>query len=82
MLDKECWQRGVREEDVVKAIDQGSKETAQRGLFQYKLNLEFNRIWAGRHYGVQQIVAIIADEGTRLVVVIVYAFYFGEGKER
>jgi hypothetical protein len=52
------------------------KEQAQRGLFQYRLNLEFKRDWAGQFYGVQQVVPVVAAEETRMVVVTVYVFYF------
>lgn len=69
-------ERGVRREDVELAIRSGEREAAQRGLFQYRLNLEFNREWDGRFYGVQQVAPIVAEERDRLVVVTVYVFYF------
>jgi len=75
-------ERGAREEDVREAIRIGQREPAQRGLVQYRLNLEFKRGWDGRYYGVQQVVPVVAEEKTRLVVVTVYTFYFQEGEER
>jgi hypothetical protein len=75
-------ERGAREEDVHLAVRTGEREPAQRGLVQYRLNLEFSREWNGRYYGVQQIVPVIAEEGERLVVVTVYTFYFQEGERR
>ena len=38
-----CMQRGASEADVVRAIREGKREPAQRGLWQYRLNLEFQR---------------------------------------
>jgi hypothetical protein len=68
--------RGVREEDVVRAIRIGQGEAAQRGLFLYRLNLEFQRQWGGKYYAVQQVAPVVADERDRIVVVTVYTFYF------
>ena len=75
-------ERGVSEAQVYAAIRNGQKEQAQRGLSQYKLNLEFNREWDGRFYRVQQVVPIVAEEPGKYIVVTVYAFYFQEGEER
>jgi len=75
-------ERGANEEDVREAIRIGQREPAQRGLVQFRLNLEFKREWDGRYYGVQQVVPVVAEEEARLVVVTVYAFYFQEGEER
>jgi hypothetical protein len=72
-------ERGARQEDVREAIRIGEREPAQRGLFQYRLNVEFNREWDGRYYAVQQIVPVVAEEEKRLVVVTVYTFFFQEG---
>ena len=75
-------ERGAREEDVREAIRAGAREPAQRGLVQYRLTLEFKREWDGRYYGVQQVLAVVAEEPDRTVVVTVYTFYFQEGGER
>jgi hypothetical protein len=72
-------ERGAREEDVHEAIRIGQREPAQRGLVSYRLNVEFKREWDGRYYGVQQVVPIVAEEESRLVVVTVYTFFFQEG---
>lgn len=72
-------ERGVRDEDVVQAIRIGQLEVAQRDLHLYRLNLEFQREWDGRYYGIQQVAPVVAEERDRLVVVTVYAFYFQEG---
>ena len=69
-------ERGVREEDVSRAIREGQRAPAQRDLVSYRLNLEFRREWGGRYYDTQQIEVIVAEESERVVVVTVYAFYF------
>jgi hypothetical protein len=63
---------------VRSAIRLGQREPAQRGLTQYRINREFRREWAGRYYGVQQVVAVVDESAERVVVVTVYAFYFQE----
>ena len=68
--------RGTNEDDVVRAIRTGLCEPAQRGLLLYRLNLEFQRDWDGKHYAVQQVVPVVADERDKMVVVTVYTFYF------
>lgn len=69
-------ERGASEEDVIEAIRIGRKEPAQRGFFQYRLNLEFKREWAGQFYDVQQVAPVVAEEENRKIVVTVYVFYF------
>ncbi len=71
-----CAQRGTTEADVTAAIRSGKREPAQRGLWLYRLNLEYQREWAGEWYAVQQVTAIVAEEADRLVVVTVYTYYF------
>ena len=75
-------ERGASEDDVREAIRIGHCEPAQRGLIQYRLNLEFNGKWDGRYYAIKQVVPIVAEEKEQLVVVTVYTFYFQEGDER
>ena len=69
-------ERGAGEAAVREAIRIGQREAAQRGLSLFRLNLEFHKDWAGRYYGIQQVVPIVAEEPGRLVVVTVYVFYF------
>ena len=73
-------ERGAREEDALAALRLGQRELTRRGLVQYRLNIEFKRDWAGRYYGVQQIVPVVDEEAGRIVVVTVYTFYFQEGE--
>ena len=71
--------RGVSEQEVVEAIRVGRREPAQRGLCQFRLNLEYHQVWAGKHYAVKQVLPVVAEEADRNVVVTVYSFYFQEG---
>ena len=71
-----CVQRGVPEADVVRAIREGHREPAQRDLWQFRLNLEFQKEWAGNWYAVQQVAPVVAEEAERFVMVTVYAYYF------
>jgi hypothetical protein len=64
------------------AIRIGQREPAQRGLFVYRLNLEFNREWDGKYYRIQQIAPVVAEEIDRIVIVTVYTFYFQQGEPR
>jgi hypothetical protein len=68
--------RGAREEDVIQAIHTGEREPAQRGLFPFRLNLEYQREWDGKHYAIQQVAPVVAEEPDKMVVVTVYTFYF------
>ncbi len=74
--------RGTTEEDVIRAIQTGSREPAQRGLFLYRLTLEYRREWDGRYYAVQQVAPVVDELRDRFVVVTVYTFYFQEGEAR
>jgi hypothetical protein len=74
-------ERGACERDVLEAIRSGVREPAQRGLVQFRLNLEYNRAWRGRLYAIQQVAPIVAEEEGRRVVITVYTFYFQEGEQ-
>ena len=71
-----CAQRGTTEADVTAAIRTGKREPAQRGLWLYRLNLEYQREWAGVRYAVQQVAPVVDEEAHRFVVVTVYTYYF------
>jgi hypothetical protein len=71
-----CAGRGATEADAIAAIHNGKREPAQRGLWLYRLNLEYQREWDGKWYAVKQVAAIVAEEAERLVVVTVYTYYF------
>jgi hypothetical protein len=69
--------RGVSREEVEGAIRFGECIAAKRGLVAYRKSFEFRSDWKGRYYEVKQVMPIVAEESGRIVVVTVYAFYFG-----
>ena len=73
---RRCEQRGTTEADVTVAIRTGKREPAQRGLWLYRLNLEYQREWDGVRYAVQQVAPVVDEEDRRIVVVTVYTYYF------
>jgi hypothetical protein len=72
--------RGLSYEEVEEAIRSGERIAAKRGLVAFRKNFEVRGNWKGRYYEVKQVMPIVAEESGRLVVVTVYAFYFG-GKQ-
>ena len=61
---------------ITAAIRSGKREPAQRGLWLFRLNLEYQREWDGVRYSVQQVAPIVDEEEHRFVVVTVYTYYF------
>ena len=71
-----CRDRGATESDVVAAIRNGKREPAQRGLWLFRMNVEYQRQWGGAWYAVQQVAPVVDEQPNRFVVVTVYTFYF------
>lgn len=69
-------ERGATEAEVEQAIREGGRLPVRSGRFECRLNLPYNRTWQGKVYAVKQIVALVAEEPDRFVVVTVYTFYF------
>lgn len=69
-------ERGAAEADVIDAIRTGEVVPAKRGRRGYRKNFQYNRMWGGRLYAIQQVLAIVVEEADALVVVTVYTFYF------
>ena len=42
-----CRERGTAETDVIAAIRNGKREPAQRGLWLFRMNVEYRREWSG-----------------------------------
>jgi len=75
-------ERGTDKEAVREAGRIGERETARGGRVLYRLNLEFNKEWDGRYFGIQQVAPVVVEEEDRFVVITVYTFYFQEGEKR
>ncbi len=69
-------ERGTSQEEVVRAIREGKSERAKQERLMYRLNVEYNAVWAGKHYGIKQVAPVVAEEDDRIVVVTVYTFFF------
>ncbi|HEY7337097.1 MAG TPA: DUF2283 domain-containing protein [Bryobacteraceae bacterium] len=70
-----CRERGTTEADVVAAIRGGSRERAERGLWSFRMNVEYQQEWAGVWYGVQQVAPIVDEQADRFVVVTTPTFF-------
>lgn len=68
--------RGASEEEVIKAIKEGSSEPSRKGRLLFRKNFHFNSMWQGKHYPIKQVAPVIADENDRMVIVTVYVYYF------
>jgi hypothetical protein len=69
-------ERGADSKEVEKAIRAGEEIPAQKNRRAYRLNFQYDRLWAGRFYRTKQVVPIVAEEAGDFVVVTVYVFYF------
>jgi hypothetical protein len=69
-------ERGASEDEVRSAIRSGEAVPAKAGRRGYRLNFQYNAEWAGRHFAVKQVLAIVAQDPDAQVVVTVYTFYF------
>lgn len=72
----QCAERGASEDEVHRAIREGTREPAKRDRELCRLNLPHGRDWQGRFYAIKQVAAIIKEEAEELVVITVYTFYF------
>jgi hypothetical protein len=73
---RQIAERGASREEVNQAIRTGRVEPARHGRTIYRLNVEFDAIWAGKHYRIKQVAPVVAEEEERIVVVTVYTFFF------
>lgn len=70
--------RGVTQIEVETAIREGERAPAKIGRLAFRKNFNFQSEWKGKYYETKQVMPIVVEESNRLVVVTVYAFYFGE----
>lgn len=74
-------ERGADENDVRKAIREGSRELARMGRDLYRITFEFDDVRHGKRYRSREVAAVVAEEPARLVVVTVFVFYVRGGGE-
>lgn len=69
--------RGATPHEVEQTILEGEQAPAKRGRLAFRKNFPFERYWKGLYYEGKQVMAIVAEEPDRLVVITVYVFYLG-----
>ena len=70
-------ERGITKEEVESAINSGERVTAKRRMIAYRKNFRFASKWKNRYYETKQVMPIVIEKEEKLIVVTVYAFYFG-----
>jgi len=69
-------ERGACCDEVQQAIFNGEKVPAKRGRHAFRINIQFNKQWAGKLYATKQVMPIVAFEDDKIIVITVYTFYF------
>jgi predicted N-formylglutamate amidohydrolase len=69
-------ERGADKNAVIETIRAGEVVPAKQGRQGFRKNFQYNRLWSGRTYAIQQVLAIVAEKPDALIVVTVYTFYF------
>ncbi len=69
-------ERGTRKSEISETIAGSEKILAKKGRLGFRLNFQYDAIWAGKHYRMKQVMPIVAVEKDSYVVVTVYVFYF------
>lgn len=73
---QQCAERGAAEEEVIRAVREGTREPAKHGRLLCRFNLTFRQTWQSTWYAVKQVAPVIVEEADETVVVTVYTFYF------
>ena len=69
--------RGASTNEVEEAVPLRGVHTGKMGRQTYRKNFPFRGLWKGRYYETKQVLAIVVEEPERLVVITIFAFYFG-----
>jgi hypothetical protein len=73
---EQCEERGATEVEVVRAIEEGSREPAKMGRTLCRYTFPFGGHWQGNLYSAKQVAPVIVEEPDEIVVITVYTFYF------
>ena len=73
---QQCQERGATEEEVRRAIEDGTREPARQGRFICRYNFPYERSWGGEFYAVKQVAPVIKEEPDEIVVITVYTYFF------
>jgi len=68
--------RGTNENEVIEAINTGSREPAKNNRTICRLNFEFNNKWQGVQYSVKQVAPVIKEEDDQIIVITIYTYFF------
>ncbi len=69
-------ERGASRSEVVKSLENGEAVPAKNGRRAFRLNFQYNGSWMGRRYRIKQVMPVVIEEKSKIVVVTVYVFYF------
>ncbi|MCX8014669.1 MAG: DUF4258 domain-containing protein [candidate division WOR-3 bacterium] len=69
--------RGTSQDEVEQAIRQGEEIPAKKGRLAFRKNFPFQSEWNGKYYEIKQVMPIVIEEPTQIVVITVYVFYIG-----
>ncbi len=58
--------RGTTEDEVVKAIEEGSSEPTRGGRMLFRKNFTFDGKWRGKQYSVKQVAPVVTEEKIKL----------------
>jgi hypothetical protein len=73
--------REVSEYEVEITIQEGEMIPAKKGRLAFRKNFHFESEWKGKYYEVKQVMPIVVEENEQIIVITVYAFYFGGSHE-
>ena len=71
--------RGATENEVIRAIEEGSSEPARKGRLLFRKNFAFNSNWRGKTYSIKQVAPVVKKEKDKFVIITVYVYYFEGG---
>ncbi len=68
--------RGATEGEVIQAVRGAEWEAADRGRLECRYNFAFDAEWNGTYYTTKQVRPIFVEEGSEIVIVTVYVYFF------
>ncbi len=67
--------RGTNKKEVIAAIRNASWQKTRKDRLQCEMELEYNRVWEGKHYRYKKVRPIFVEEET-IVVITTYTYYY------
>ncbi len=69
--------RGVKREEVVKAIAEGKWHRARFNRIECELEFPYNAEWNGKYYERKRVRPVFKEDvGGKVIVITVYSFYY------